>query len=193
MDIRDIERLRVRADEELQNEQPLGRFIEGLEQYVNSREIYHFWFSDRNEFSLFSNLLDIEIVDGEDVLETPYRNGDDSFDARNRPVSYTGKWPLSALLNNVADRHAFFVEFVNDFEAMATIALDGETVVTVYYECVEQPGICESCSNDEEYMEYNSEYNCGHDEVDLHYQTYKAAIYDKSQMDEIRPEDGHLF
>jgi hypothetical protein len=193
MDIRDIERLRVRADEELQNEQPLGRFLEGLEQYVNSREIYHFWFADRNEFAVFSRLLDIEFVDGDAVLETPYRNGDSCFDVRKRPVSYTGKWPLRALLDNVADKNAFFVEFVNDFEAMATIALDDETVVTVCYECVEQPGICDGCLNDEEYMEHNSEYNCGHDLKDLYYQTYKAAIYDKSQMDEIRPEDGHLF
>ncbi len=174
-------------------DQPRNRFVQGLNTYADNHDIYHFWFQGPEEFNDFAELLDIAIVDGEDVLETAYRNTAGGGLERLDDKQYEGPWPLRGLFNAIADRGAPYVEFVNNFQAIATIALDETSVVTVGLELDEQPGICDPCNEDEEYMEHNEDYNCGHGIKDEYYEKYLAAIYDRDQMEVIRPEDGHLF
>lgn len=188
-----LQQLLAQTDTNHRADQPRNRFIQGLETYTEERQLYYFWFKDSDEFTSFVELLDIDTVDGDAVLETVYRNTARAGLERSDDTQYEGPWQLRGLFNAIADRGAPYVEFVNNYQALATITLDEESVVTIGMELDEQPGICDPCYEDEEYMEHNEDFNCGHGVKDEYHEKFLAVIYDRSQIPEIRPEDGHLF
>jgi hypothetical protein len=184
MDRGTIETLRGNGTTQAEHATLAANVFERLERFVETGEPQNFWFFQREqEFEAFVKLLGITEFDASRILGLAYYSTyDHGFEVEEAEPDYAGSWKYTALLNQIGDRFAPYVEFPNNFRASVAIGYDDDTAVLLSMEVDEQPAICVNCDNDPEYMEHNDKYSCGHagnDECDYRYQ---AIVLKKSDL-----------
>ena len=166
------------------SEAVLKRHIDRLKAYVETGEPYSPYLDSRESYLAFIKLLGVETISGASVLGYQYRNSNDYAEDRHYGALTDGDYKVEELMESIADARADLVEFPNNFTIGLGIAFDEKTAVVLSYEMDEQPGICDSCWADEEYMNFNGEYNCGHGVNDTYSAKYGAVVMNRDDISE---------
>ena len=162
----------------------LERHINGLKAYVETGEPYSPYLDSRESYLAFIKLLGVETISGASVLGYEYRNSNDYAEDRHKGVLADGDYKVEELMESIANARADLVEFPNNFTIWLSVAFDEKTAIVLSYELDEQPGICDSCWADEEYMNFNGEYNCGHGVNDTYSLKYGAVVMNQDDINE---------
>lgn len=191
MDSGDVERLGSQFRGRAQTE-ATAVFVGVMNHYVETSAPCYFYFNPDETYKELVELLGIDEVDGSAVLATNYYNEMAYYSDLNNEPSYEGKWPLQAVINDIGDRYVNIVEFVNNFKAKVAIAIDEKTAVVFMVEIDEQPGICDDCRGNDEYMEHNENYSCDHDVPDEYDIKHSAMILDRTDLERFDWERGEV-
>lgn len=186
MDIGNIEAMRNLTESESDGID-ISRHLDGLQRYIETGEQYFFTLINNKEFDAFLNLLGIQEVNGNQVMLANYRNTAEYVDERIKESSRfisTDTFKTCELFEIIADRYANRVEFVNNFKVDLAVKLDDDTSMLLQYECDEQPGICNDCYDDPDYMEFDSNYPCDHGIPDDFTYRYSALIISSDDLEE---------
>lgn len=149
-------------------------WLERIRTYLETSEPLELHFFPDDLYKDFLKLVGLEVFDGRQIMEIRYENPTSYMAEENKNPSYEGSWTAEQVAQSIADRYASLVEFVNNYKASFCMKIDDKTALIFGQECDEQPGICEDCLHDEEYMELNADYNCDHGVEDTY--EYKRWI-----------------
>ena len=193
MEKEDVARYQNTAEASQMDERRQNYMISSLERYVETGEPQVFYIADAEQLGVFLDILGLNPIDGEQVTRIAYLSTAQTFLIAEDNPRFDGTLKLEQLFDFIADSYHHYVEFVNNYKAYVTLKLDDTTAMTFEVESDEQPGICESCCNDEQYMEEDADYNCGHGVDDTYSFRYGAMVFNASELDDHRPEEGHTL